>query len=478
MVTRKSGDGSRSAAEVGSDRPGSYVKVSGSRRRRKRRGSTMPPPQESPSLDESRIVDTVGESDDGRGSDPGGDLVDDLRSAHARGERGSQPSSNRPRNQIGPLGIEDLRAEPPANSVGSDRPHTLNVVEINASESPRHDPFGDEITTQSPSANLFEQEDEEEEEDPVSALDRELAREYALDALKPAEPENDPENDHDRPSLLSVRDMLARREEYDTQEARHSLSSVLGARPSLRPSPQPERPRDSASVLWWLVVAALVAIIAAAGAIAAREQFAKQEEELAPVAPVQEPVAEPVVEASKPPAVSFGTPQTPEPAKPEPVAATPADPVAPSKAAQEANRPRTPASPAAPSVVPPSQSAAARAGGPNTSVATGAAATARPVEPGPAASAVKPIAAKAKPAPAQPRAEPAAPTPPPAAGYAPGYGKALDGTAYAPGYGPATEPSKPALRPGPDATRGKPNLAPANESRDNELPGLPINPYE
>ncbi|HEX5660104.1 MAG TPA: hypothetical protein VFX59_23070 [Polyangiales bacterium] len=465
MATRKSEDGSRSA-DAGSDRPGSYVKVSGSRRRRKRRGSTMPPP--GVAGDEARIVDTVGEAqveergfsareqEEERIADRGV-AVDDLR-------RGSKPSSNRPRKELGPLGIDDIRSEPPANSVGSDRPRTLNVIEINASESPRveasgfsvreqhNDPFGEEITTESPVSSLFDDEDDEE---PVPDMDRELAAEYALDDLRPAESDV-------RVSLQPVRDMLALRDEYELDDQRHSLSSVLGARPSLRPSPRPEMPsRDSASVLWWLVVAALVGIIAAAGAIAAREQFASEPEPELEPAPVAAPV---VVEAIKPKPVSFGTPQT---APALPAATVEPAKVEPKVEARPANSgPHAPASPSPPRGVPAAQSAAVRAGAPYTTVVTGAASATKPNVPAPSASAVKPSERKPKPAVvAKPAAAEA-----PASNYAPGYGKSLEGTAYAPGYNPA--------QPAPAPARGKPNLAPAAETRDNELPGLPINPYE
>jgi hypothetical protein len=436
MATRKSEDGSRSA-DAGSESPGSYVKVSGSRRRRKRRGSTMPPPRESAASDAPRIVDTVGESEDDEPSAESGIVVDDLR-------RGSKPSSNRPRKEIGPLGIDDIRSQPPANSVGveargpsareqiSDRPRTLNVVEINASEAPRPDPFGEEvITTLSPVSQLFGDEDEDAD---VSDSDRELAREYALDDLRA------PEQD-ERVSLQSVRDVLERRDSYEAIDNRHSMSSVLGARPSLRPSsPMPEKPRDGASVLWWLVVAALVGIIAAAGAIAAREQFADEAEPAAPVAAPEPAPSAPVVEVVKRPAVSFGTPQTAEAIK-----------VKVEPAASENDAPRTPASPSPPNVVPPAQSAAVRAGAPYTSAVTGAASANKPNTVAPGASAVKPTERKAKPV------KPAEPS------YAPGYGKPLEATGFAPGYNPPAN-----VEPAPESTPAKPA----------ETEALPINPYE
>jgi hypothetical protein len=440
MVTRKSGDGSRSE-DVGSERPGSYVKVSSSRRRRKRRGSTMPPPDASLPSDERRIVDTVGEDEEGRISEPGGILVDDLR-------RGSRPSSSRPRNELGPLGMEESRTEPPASPVGSDRPRVLQVIEINASEPLVPDPFGEEVTTTAPLGSLF---DDDEDALAISEIDRELAREYALDDLRPSESELYP-TPSPSPGGLVLRDA------YDAQEARHSLSSVLGARPSLRPSPRPERQSDSASTLWWLVVAALVAIIAAAGAIAAREQFAS-EDEPAPAPRVREPVRPPVVEARKPRPVSFGSPQSgtlPQP----PIKVEPAKPVPPV---------RTPQNPSAPSAVPAAQSAAVRAGAPDTSAVTGAASAARPAA---LPSVGRSSERKAKAVKASGAES--------AASYAPGYDKSLGGAAYAPGYDPAaSDPgAKPAPRPAPEAARGKPDLTPADDSRDNELPGLPLNPYQ
>ncbi|HEY6881154.1 MAG TPA: hypothetical protein VI299_24175, partial [Polyangiales bacterium] len=254
MATRKSGDGN---ANVGSDRPGSYAKVSGSRRKRKGRRSTTPPPAPA-SLDDASIVDTVGESDDGR-SELGSTSVDDLR-------RPSRPTSNRaPRKELGPLGIEDIRSDPPSHGLGSDPPRQgsdrpragsdaprLNVVEINASQAPR--------------SRLF---DEDDELDEVDENDRELARQYEIDA-GPSER---------RASQRPARHGLAIVDDvYDPQEATHSLSSVLGARPSLRPSPKPDKEQaDPASLMWWLVVSALVAIIAAAVVIAAREQFGAPE---------------------------------------------------------------------------------------------------------------------------------------------------------------------------------------------------------
>jgi hypothetical protein len=443
MATRKSEDGSRSA-DAGSESPGSYVKVSGSRRRRKRRGSTMPPPRDSAASEAPRIVDTVAEVEQEPGVEVG-IAVDDLR-------RGSKPSSSRPRKEIGPLGLDDMRTEPPASSVGSDRPRTLNVIEINASEAPRHDPFGEEITTLAPASRLFEDEDEE----PVSDTDRELAREYALDDLRPAE--------QDEPvSLQAVRDVLQRRDSYEALDDRQSMSSVLGARPSLRPSsPMPEKPRDGASVLWWLVVAALVGIIAAAGAIAAREQFASDGEAEPAVAPPEPVVSAPVVEVVKPRPVSFGTPQTAA-VKIEPTVEVGGSGARSEAAGAQDIAPRSPASPSSPSVVPAGQSAAVRAGAPYTSAVTGAASAAKPSPSDPGASAVKPTERKTKPAKAMTsEAEPAS--------YAPGYGKPLAGPGFAPGYN-AAEPAA-------DSKRGKPDLTPAPEARDNELPGLPINPYE
>lgn len=470
MATRKGGDGSRSA-DVDTERPGSYVKVSGSRRRRKRRASQMPSASEPP--DSDRIVDTVGEEepDEGRRSDL--DLVDDLR-------RSSKPSSNRPRQEIGPLGIDDIRSDPPENGSASDRARSRGIVEINASAEPLHDPFGEEVTTRAPvSSSLFDEEvsgrDADDtlppaSDDSVTDEDRELAREYALDALI----QPDAVAPELRLQRVPARDVLAQLDDYDA-DARHSLSSVLGARPSLRPSPQPEKQRDSASALWWLVVASLIAIIAAAGAIAAREQFADRED-AAPVAasePEQAIGSAPSAPPPSKPAVSFGTPQTDSFATPAPVAPAPAS-AKPERA--QSNAPRAPAKPAAASAVPRAQSAAVRAGAPYTSAVTGAASAKKPSPANPAASAVKP--SEPKPV-SKPAAAPAAATAP-AAEYAPGYSKGIEGASYAPGYNPpASADAKPALRPGPDPERGKPDLTPAPESRDNELPArLPINPYE
>ncbi len=420
MVTRKSGEGPRNA-DVGSDRPGSYAKTSGSRKKRKRRGSTEPPPPPSSSLEQRSVVDTIGYED--RTSDPdlASDLVDDLR-------RGSKPSSNRPRKELGPLGIEDVRGGP-AHASGSDRPRVMKVVEINASEAPRRDPFGDEITTESPVSALFGDDEDQAE---VPEHDRELAPPYGRDDRDPGDglvlrtPSRHPLTRH--------------QEDYDPHEPTHSLSSVLGARPSLRPTPHPPQQRDAASFLWWLVVIALVAIIAAAGAIAAREQFANESEPTAnpaSAAPAWPEPAAPVV--SRPPVVAYGTPQTAEPPK------QPQAPV------------RTPAKATAPNVVPPAQSAAVRPGAPYTSSGTGAASAARPNASGPAASAVKPTE--------QPKPKPVVrPSQPPAANYAPGYGKPVGSAAYAPGYSS-------------DAQRGKPDLAPAPDSR-REVEGIPVNPYE
>jgi hypothetical protein len=419
MVTRKSGDGSRSA-DVGSDRPGSYVKVSGSRRRRKgRRGSTIPP-SAAVAPDQARIVDTVAETEDERTSDLGDDAVDDLR-------RGSKPASNRPRNELGPLGIDDIRSDPPANTLGSDRPReSLRVVEINASEQPR--------------SKLFDDEDDE-----VDEADRELARQYEIDDASLGESDV-------RASARPQAGGLVLRDPFEAEESRQSLSSVLGARASLRPSPPPEgAKKDAASVLWWLVVASLVAIIAAAGAIAAREQFGDKREVAAP-----EPVAPerpaPAAERIQPPPVSFGTPQTIE-AKPE------ATPVDLKRVEAKPSEPRQPASPSPPTVVQAAHSAAVRAGAAGTSHATGATSALRPSASGPAASAVKP-SAEVK------------PKPKPAPSYAPGYGKSIEGASYAPGYNPSTpEPSA-------EEDRAKPSAAPAAEAQESAPEGLPINPYE
>jgi hypothetical protein len=472
MATRKSGDGSRNA-DVGSERPGSYAKVSGSRRRRKgRRGASSIPPADdagaagvaSRGRGSAPVVDTVGESDDGRISDLGDDnAVDDLR-------RPSKPSSNRaPRKEVGPLGMEDIRSEPPANTVDpsslpprervpSDSPH-VKVVEINSAAS-----RSERRHTQ------LEVDDEREDTEPEvrrypslpERSDQELAREYDLDASAIGR--------DIRASMRPARTSLARLDApYGAQDAPHSLSSVLGARPSLRPSPPPEKQRDAASILWWLVVSGLTAIIAAAVTIAAREQLRPQEESaVAPVADVAPAPPTPALERLPPP-VSFGTPQT----TPKPLPDKPPPP----------KEPRSAATPSAAAVVPAANSAAVRPGAPGTSAVTGAAATARPVNPtGPRASAAKQVASH-KAAVAAPAKQSVAPPAGPAIeaerapaepGYAPGYSKEINpATSYAPGYS-----SKPTLRPAPDAERGKPNLVPMRETTETELPGLPVNPYD
>jgi hypothetical protein len=327
MATRKSGDGSRGMTNNGSERPGSYANVSGSRRKRRGKKARLstPPPASSSSFSSSTVdesdalasseqpidddaLDVEGEEiarhETGRLTRPEWGVattdhsVDDLR---------KQPTSSRaPRKAVGPLGMENARESEPASDapraprLSTPRPTApgrLNVVEINASErgadnSNHEHHYGDEPTLDDPFGDPFAH-----EHDDQSELDAAFERAAAVHgSIRESER---------APALPEY--ALRRNDAWDgdaSVPARPSLSSVFDARPSLRPSPPPVA-NASVSLLWWVVVSMLTAIIVAAGVIALRE--AKQAEKVAAPAPQLQPT----------------------PVEPEPAAVAPLSPAAP-----------------------------------------------------------------------------------------------------------------------------------------------------
>src|SRR5689334_15582207 len=123
MATRKSGDGSRDADEAGAS-PGSYAKVSGSRRKRKKKGRSMPPSAPPPGSTHVRssgpedledVVDTEGvdTSDEvGRQTQPDwGTATRDERDMPVDDLRRKPISSRAPKKPIGPLGMDEPAVE-------------------------------------------------------------------------------------------------------------------------------------------------------------------------------------------------------------------------------------------------------------------------------------------------------------------------------------------------------------------------------
>ncbi|MDB4971892.1 MAG: hypothetical protein JWN48_233 [Myxococcaceae bacterium] len=396
MATRKSGDGSRGMDASEGERPGSYAKTSGSRRKRKLkkgRSSAPPSPSSAPPyerVDESTeqplgfdaldALDVEGEEVEQRRLDrttqpewgaASPDLVDDLR---------RKPSSSRaPRKQLGPLGMDDAapdaisRSSQPAR-ISTPRPTSpsgrLNVVEINPTEqlsdNSNHEPYGEE-----PSNDPFG--------DPFA------------NQLEPSEPPGPPPRSLAPAAAPSLR---AQDPQYALEEAwlspelgpRPSLSSVFGARVSLRPSPPP--PPSSVSALWWVVVSLLSAIIVAAGVIAVREAQRAEEsagsghgDALDVPGETGDRAREPVAEGAPEPAVQ----EAPEPAAQE--APAPVTPVV--------SRPAPPA--AAPAAAPKSAPAAVVAPGPATQQLAPARSARAPVEQPVPSGAAKPPPVAARP---------------------------------------------------------------------------------
>jgi hypothetical protein len=512
MATRKSGDGPRGADEADVS-PGSYAKVSGSRRKRKKKGRSMPPsappsgateiltPRESLHDGLEDVVDTEGvdtsdpqpgrhaESEWGAGRGDERDLsVDDLR---------RRPISSRaPRRPHGPLGMEDAPAEPevhadlrsraeepspsrsaaqklssplPPTPAAAGSPARMRVVEINPPE------------TDNTNALWGDEEDQEQDSDEFE-LSSVVARtqedfhgiqstQKGVRALHDASPalarqsQEDPRDDDEEVSRL----LDERLRESNVPLPRHSFSSVLGARPSLRPSPPP--PPEKVSLLWWLMVTLLSSIIIAAGVIAFREAMHKGEqvadpEQSEPVAPgPSEPSPYDVRKApssnghnsatitSSPSAFppASGAVRAPSaPAAPLAPAAKATEPSAPATPAGAANKPTLPTAPVQPAPV---------ASKPTPAVAASAP-THAPVPAGRAA-VVAPVARPPAPRPApRPRAA-AAPAPAPAAAPAPVT--EIERPIGAAQPAPAPEPQAPAAPP--------PEPAPLNEEK------LPINPY-
>lgn len=321
MATRKSGDGSRGADEAGVS-PGSYAKVSGSRRKRKKKGRSMPPsapPPGSTALlvsgrdDLEDVVDTEGvdtSEEVGRQTQPDwGTATRDERDMPVDDLRRKPTSSRAPKKPHGPLGMDEpvgegqlqpdavrrISSPVPPSSAGS-AAGRMRVIEINPPESANNNTrWGDEDEAEASDDEGGEQDSDEFELDtsasgtregynPLDDADDDVAPASALGAAREADNQNEREADRnerepdhadereDEDELSRILDERLR----DSHAPRHSLSSVLGARPSMRPSPPP--PPEKLSPIWWLMVTLLSAIIIAAGIIAYREATQKPEQ--------------------------------------------------------------------------------------------------------------------------------------------------------------------------------------------------------
>lgn len=356
MATRKSGDSSRGPSSRGpgsSDAdetdagasPGSYVKVNSSRRKKRKRGRSVPPSVppaggvaslagESSEAAFDDVVDTEGEDttdDRGRRTAPEWG-VDPARpeDQHAVDDLRRRSSSSRALHRShGPLGMDDTRSDP-SRDVGDSREQRLsplppsrtpsgrmNVVEINPPTSDNtNGSYGDE----DPSSYELAELGREGAGEPGGLFDEDELRELAAERLREerylSALERDPLLRSARPEPRYRDDALrygGRDDDEDidriiearlaeSAEPRHSLSSVLGARASLRPSPPP--PPDKTSLLWWLIVLALTGIIVTAGVIAVGEAKRKG---------LSEPVAAPTREAPVAPPASPAEPGTAAP---------------------------------------------------------------------------------------------------------------------------------------------------------------------
>lgn len=276
MVTRKSDGGPPAGKDAA--RPGSYVKISGSRRRRKGKK------QGAGAAAASSASPTAPRGEIGKDADDDAlaYAVDDLRRPKA--PSGPRPSWRPP----GPLGMD----EPRIDAAGAEEhpvagaPETLQQVGLRATGEPDNH-------NQAPSDGLTPEQQ--------AQIDEELARQLS----EPPPPRVDPPRDPDavRPAVL-LRDEVHPVIPLGEEVARPSLSSVLGARPSMRPSPAP--PPTRISLLMWIAIAVLVAIIAAAAVVAVRETLRGE-----PVPTRSEPAARPLL-PSTPPVLHRMTPIAPE----------------------------------------------------------------------------------------------------------------------------------------------------------------------
>lgn len=496
MATRKSGDGSRGADEAGVS-PGSYAKVSGSRRKRKKKGRSMPPSAPPPGStavlasgrdDLEDVVDTEGvdTSDEvGRQTQPDwGTATRDERDMPVDDLRRKPTSSRAPKKPLGPLGMDEPAVEgqlqpdavrkiasplPPAPA-GSGAAR-MRVIEINPPESANNNAtWGDEGEGEDEDEGSDEpRSDQDSDEFELGAgssgtregynpLDDDAAGAHATQALgatREADNQNEREDDAELSRILDER-------LRDSHAPRHSMSSVLGARASMRPSPPP--PPEKLSPIWWLMVTLLSTIIIAAGVIAFRES--QKTEPIAAPAPVRAPAPPAAPKASGPSPYDVRNPPSSNGHNSATITSAPsAFPTPAAKAPPERTILRSPPEenvpPAAtktPVAAPPVTNTAPKAAAPTTPSTPSAAATTTPAaKPAPVRAAVPAI----KPA-VRPR-----PTP---AGSAPTSGAEP---------APASEAERPvggASQPEP-APSTAPEPAPPAQPRPIEEGRLPINPY-
>jgi hypothetical protein len=239
MVTRKSDDGP--PADKSAARPGSYVKISGSRRRRKGKKQGAGAATAS-SVSPAMPPDGAKDGDDD--ALPYG--IDDLRPSKA-------PSANRPSwRPPGPLGMDERRVDAADAEEHPIAPEPDKMAQVALPPAGGPDNHNQSLTEGLPPEQQAEIDEELarqlSEAPPPRALPRDIGA--VRQAVQP--------RDDMRPANL-----------IGDEVPRHSLSSVLGARPSLRPSPVP--PPTRFSLMLWVAIAVLVAIIAAAIVVAVRE---------------------------------------------------------------------------------------------------------------------------------------------------------------------------------------------------------------
>lgn len=385
MATRKS-DGGPPDDDKGAARPGSYVKISGSRRRRKGKkqgaGTMSNASAARSAVDERGSAPPAGEHDEG-GDDSFDYAVDDLRPS-----RTSPSPSRQSWRPPGPLGMNAGRADESGERSGAAQKGPEAVLH-GPTASPAGAAPGDSAARSATDGLTPAQRVQ---------IDEELYRELSEPPPRASSPDASPV----RPAVL-IRDEAHQSVLIGEEVPRHSLSSVLGARPSLRPSPPAPAP-GRAALVWWVGVALLVGIIAAAAAVAVRERLHEDVAQQAPSSEVQGSNQAPVVPREPavlapfaPEALLAAPPAPPAQARDVGAAPAPAKVVAPRtvRARRPAPRP-TPAAPIPPPVAPipppvaptPSAPAAAdRAMPPELSVVPVAPAPAppAPTEPPPAA---------------------------------------------------------------------------------------------
>ena len=361
MATRNNGDDPPSEKGPG-ERPGSYVKIAGSRRRRRGRKSAPSVRPLSASEGQQPLDRAVGESE--RGSTPLDaqfePAVDDLRAVHS-------PSSRAPRRSHGPLGMEDAHSERATAPEPTPSVAHVRVIEVNtpprASDNTNAQPGSHASVRADLSAAPSHASTSHPPAASVTPADGDGDDRFASEEELPApEPQPSPEP---VPAARLVGHELPSDHAFGSGHPdatpRRGFSSVLNARASMRPSPPPP-PRSALG--WWLVILLLTGIIVAAVVVAVRERM---DDDARAAEPVREEVPAPAAERVAPQPAVTPNPEPTEVAPEAPVsiadaAATTTDdagaarpepaprvrvwkPRKPTPAAQQAPAPSTPSKP-------------------------------------------------------------------------------------------------------------------------------------